>query len=169
MIVSPLRVCVVGLGGGGFHWEAQKIIQFVQRPLELILVFAGPHGGLIYWNSKGSVRACYALSSPSLAGDNLARKCFRLLYNGLQALRIVANEQPDVILAVGTAQAVPFGIAARILGKSLWFLESATRIRQPSRSGYWVYRLRLANRFYFYWNELASHYGSGVSTEVSEE
>jgi hypothetical protein len=58
----PLRVCVVGLGGGGFHWEAQRIIQFVKRPFELILVFSGPSGGLIYWNSKDSVKASYVVS-----------------------------------------------------------------------------------------------------------
>ena len=162
---QPLRVCVIGLGGGGFHWEAQKIIQLVKRPLELILVFAGPKGGLIYWTSKDLIRASYILPSPSLMGDNLPRKCFRLLYNGFQALLIVINEQPDVILAVGSAQAIPFAIAGRILGTPLWFMESLTRISGPSRTGYWIYRLGLAVRFYYYWRDLARHYGGGYSME----
>jgi UDP-N-acetylglucosamine:LPS N-acetylglucosamine transferase len=139
----PLRVCVIGLGGGGFHWEAQRIIQFVKRPLDLILVFSGPKGGLIYWNSKDAVKASYVLRSPSLTGDSLLIKLSRSVKNVWQAFRIISVEQPDIILAIGSAQAIPFGFAARILGKPLWFIESVTRIRMPSRTGHWIFRLGL--------------------------
>lgn len=160
-----LRICVIGLGGGGFHWEVQRIIQFVKRPLELVLVFSGPNGGLIYWNSKDSVKASYALRSPSLTGDSLTVKFLRAVENVWHALRIISVEQPDVVVAVGTAQAIPFGIAARITGKPLWFIESATRIRQPCRTGQWISRFSIAKRLYYYWIDLAGYYPDGICME----
>lgn len=164
----PLRVCVVGLGGGGFHWEAERAIQFVKRPLELVLVFAGPSGGLIYWNSKDSVKASYVLRSPSLTGDGLLVKLIRSVQNFWQALRVITVEQPDIVLAVGTAQALPFGMAARILGKPLWFIESVTRSRMPSRTGHWISRLGLGTQFYYYWNGLERYYPKGSCMEESK-
>jgi hypothetical protein len=163
-----LRVCVVGLGGGGFHWEAQRIVQFVKRPFELILVFSGPSGGLIYWTSKDSVKASYILRSPSLAGDGLLVKLIISLHNVWQALRIISTEQHNIVLAVGTAQAIPFGIAARIMGKPLWFIESVTRVCKPCRAGHWISRLGLGTRFYYYWTDLAGYYPDGICMEESQ-
>lgn len=161
-----LRVCVLGLGGGGFHWEVQRIIKSVKRPLELVLVFAGPNGGIIYWDSKDYVKCTYLVRSPSLSGDQLPGKVLRVAQNCWQAIRIIAREQPDIILAVATAQAIPFGIAARMLRRPLWFAESITRAKRPSRTASWVCRLRLSTRFYYYWKGLDIYIRHGICMEA---
>lgn len=159
---APLRVCVIGLGGGGFHWEAQRIVQAVRRPLELVLVFAGPAGGLVYWDSKDAIKSRHIVRSPSLMGDGLPAKALGLLHNLRLAFAILSAERPAVVLAVGTAQAVPFAIAARALGIPLWFAESITRTRRPSRTATWMDRFRLGTRLYFYWDGLGAYLPGGI-------
>lgn len=160
-----IRVCVIGLGGGGFHWEAQKVIGAVRRPMELVLVYAGPGGGLIYWDNEDQVRSTYVARSPSLTGDRLPDKLLGVIQNVLQACRILLKEHPDVVLAVGTAQAVPFGIAARLLRKRMWFAESITRMKVPSRTARWIVKLGLASRLYFYSTDLAKYFPRGICME----
>lgn len=162
---ARLKVCVIGLGGGGFHWEAQKVIQNVRRPLDLVLVYAGPGGGLMYWHSKDEVVAKYIVRSPALTGDNYPKKAARLLHNLWQAISILAQEKPDVVLSVGTAQAVPFGIAARLLRIRHLFAESVTRARHPSRTARMVHRLGLSSKFYYYWTELEQYFDRGTCME----
>lgn len=154
----PLRVCVLGLGGGGFHMESQRIINGVRRPLELVLVFAGPAGGIRRWESYHPVKSVYLLRSPALIGDRFWHKLYHGVVNLKRAFQILIADQPDVILAVGTAQALPFGLAGRCLGQPLWFVESCTRVHGPSRTGTWLHRLRLATQFFYAWPTLARHY-----------
>jgi len=163
--VPPLRVCVLGLGGGGFHWEVQKIIQQVKRPLELVLVYAGPEGGLIYWNSKDQVRSQYVVRSPSLTGDGFVAKALGSARNVREALRILRIEKPDVVLAAGTAQALPFALAAKLLGTRLWFVESITRALHPCRTCAWMHRFGLGTRLYYYWNSLRPQLPRGICME----
>lgn len=163
---SPvLRVCLLGLGGGGFHWEVERIIRSIKRPLELILIFAGPNGGIIFWKTEHYIKNSYVVRSPTLTGDNWLTSVSGVFVNVYQALRILSREKVDLVLAVGTSQAVPFGIAARILRKPLWFVESFTRVRIPCRTGVLVSQLRLATRNYYYWPELARHYTKGICIE----
>lgn len=166
MSARPLKVCVLGLGGGGFHWEAQRILRAVSRPIEVVLVFSGPGGGLKYWQAEETkVVASYVVRSPSLSGDGPVRKLAGTLANVWQALRILRRERPDVVIAVGTAQAVPFGVAARLTGRPLWFVESVTRMQAPSRTGRLIARYGLAARLYYYSKDLAAFLPAGVCME----
>jgi UDP-N-acetylglucosamine:LPS N-acetylglucosamine transferase len=161
----PLRVCVIGLGGGGFHWEAQKIVQAVRRPLELVLVYAGPKGGLIYWESKDAIRSRYMVRSPSLTGDGPLARIWILVSNLWHAWRILRKEKPDLVLAAGTAQAVPFAVAARLTGTRLWFVESITRALHPCRTSLLMHRLGLGSRLYYYWSELSAQLPKAICME----
>jgi UDP-N-acetylglucosamine:LPS N-acetylglucosamine transferase len=167
-LTERLRVCVVGLGGGGFHWEAQRIIQAVQRPLELVLVYGGPDGGIVHWDSDDHIASSYIVRSPSLTGDSRWGQLLRTSLNLWHAVRILAKEGPDIVLAVGTAQALPFALAARLLNQPVWYVESVTRVRTPSRTGRWIARLRVAARLYYYSPDLRAYYPSGTCIEHSE-
>ena len=167
--VRALRICVLGLGGGGFHWEAQRIIGAIDRPLELVLIFAGPAGGLRYWTTDDAVVAEHIVRSPSLTGDGAVVKAMRVLGNIVQAVRILRKERPDITLGVGTAQAVPFGIAARILGRELWYAESITRMRMPCRTTMIMRRFKLARRIYFFSKDLKEYIPDGICMEEAEQ
>lgn len=154
----PLRVCVLGLGGGGFHYECQQILNSVCRPLELVLVFSGPGGGVRRWESPHVVRSMYHLRSPSLMGDNILATLYYGCVNVVRALQILIAEQPDLVFAVGSAQAVPFGLAGKLLQRPLWFVESVTRVHNPSRTAIWVHRFWLGSRFFYFWPDLGRYY-----------
>jgi UDP-N-acetylglucosamine:LPS N-acetylglucosamine transferase len=161
----PLRVCLLGLGGGGFHLEILKLVQHTERPLELILIFAGPAGGIINWGTEDVIRSSYVVRSPSLTGDSTAARVARFAGNLWLALRILLAERPDLILAVGTAQAVPFAFSGKLVGTPLWFVESCTRVHAPSRTGRIIAKLRLSERIYYFWPELARHFKRGICTQ----
>lgn len=70
------------------------------------------------------------------------------------ALRLVRQHKPDVILSTGAGLAVPFFIVGRLFGVRLVYLESLTRIHEPSLSGKLVYPL--SDRFFVQWAEAAT-------------
>jgi len=78
-----------------------------------------------------------------------------------EALRILMRERPDVILSTGAGPVVPFALVARLLLPTrILFIETATRISQPSMTGrimYW-----LAHRFYYQWRSLEPHFRRGT-------
>jgi beta-1,4-N-acetylglucosaminyltransferase len=90
-----------------------------------------------------------------------------LLRNLLGAVRLLRVVRPRVVLTTGAGVAVPFAWVGRLLGARVVYVESLTRIEQPSLS------LRIiapvANRIYAQWPELqeavpkARYLGSVVS------
>lgn len=79
-----------------------------------------------------------------------------LLRNLALAWRLLRRERPDVVISTGAGVAVPFLILARVLGIRSVYLESITRIRELSLSGYLVYPF--VDRFLVQWQELAERY-----------
>jgi UDP-N-acetylglucosamine:LPS N-acetylglucosamine transferase len=79
-----------------------------------------------------------------------------LLRNLALAWRLLRRERPDVVISTGAGVAVPFLILARVLGIRSVYLESITRIRELSLSGYLVYPF--VDRFLVQWQELAKRY-----------
>jgi UDP-N-acetylglucosamine:LPS N-acetylglucosamine transferase len=83
-----------------------------------------------------------------------ARNPILLIAATLQAARIVIVERPFLILSTGAGIAVPFFLLARITRTPSVYVESYTRIDQPSRSGR-ICR-RLAGRYFVQHRELAN-------------
>lgn len=57
------------------------------------------------------------------------------------ARRLVRDEAPDVVISAGAAIAVPFAIAARSYRTPFHYVESATRLDGPSRTGKMITRI----------------------------
>lgn len=73
-------------------------------------------------------------------------------------LRILRQESPEVILSTGSQVAIPFFLAARVLGIHTIFVESVCRTETLSVTGRITYYL--ADEFYVQWPELAEKLGS---------
>lgn len=155
-----LRVCVLGAGGGGFQYQTEQILRQVPRVLDLVVVLghADARAGRL---PRHRVVSTYVVRSPALWRDSMARRWGLFLLNVVQAVRILRAERPALILAVATGQALPFALVGRMLGIPLWFTESLTRVRTPSRTGRWLSRLGLCGRFFYYWPELSPFYPKG--------
>ena len=155
--VRPLRrVCVLGLGGGGFHFAAERLIAQMPETLEFVLVYSIDTQTRANWPRAGIPHRAFVVRSPALLQDPWSRRFRSLVAACWRALAILVATRPDCVLAVGTAQAVPFGIAARLTGTPLVFIESLTRVDRPSRTGQILAALRLPALHYVQWPRLAS-------------
>ncbi len=85
-----------------------------------------------------------------------ARNPITTLLDFFSALKILKNENPDVIISTGADVAVPVCYAAKILWKKIIFIESFCRPYQPSISGRLVYPI--ADLFIIQWKALQKFY-----------
>ena len=85
-----------------------------------------------------------------------AERTWRVLVNVWEAMQIVRRERPDLIMSAGAGIAVSFGLAGKLLGVPMLFVETCARVHKPSLSGRLVYRL--ADRFFYQWPELERYY-----------
>lgn len=89
------------------------------------------------------------------------------LLNLLTAVRLLRAARPKVVLTTGAGVAVPFAWVGRLLGARIVYVESLTRIEQPSLSCRLI--APVASRIYAQWPELseavprARYLGSVVS------
>lgn len=146
---------MLGLGGGGFHLEMERLLARMSGNLELVLVYTIESQTTGNWNSPFPVHRVFVVRSPALYQDSRWKQAWAMLTGVWRALWILLACQPDCIIALGTAQVVPFGLISRLLGIPLLFVESITRVQRPSLTGKLVSRLRLATRHYVQWENLA--------------
>jgi len=75
-----------------------------------------------------------------------------LLRNLILAVRLVARHRPSAIVSTGAGVAVPFCYVGRLFGAKIVYIESFSRITEPSLSGRLVHPI--AHRFFVQWPEL---------------
>jgi beta-1,4-N-acetylglucosaminyltransferase len=106
-------------------------------------------------SDRGDTRSMLAGEDVIWAHWPTIRNLKNLARNLLLALRVVPSVRPKVMLTTGAATAVPFAWAARLMGVRVIYVESVTRISDPSLS------LRLiapvASRIYVQWPELQAN------------
>ena len=102
---------------------------------------------------KSDARSLLAGERVVYAHGPTNRNVPNLLRNLLLAVRLVRRTRPRVVVSTGAGLAVPFAWIGRVFGARVVYVESITRIDQPSLS------LRLirpvATRTYAQWPDLA--------------
>jgi UDP-N-acetylglucosamine:LPS N-acetylglucosamine transferase len=82
----------------------------------------------------------------------------RNIKNALRNLRlsvaVIRRYRPDVLLSTGGGVSVPLFIIGKMAGARLVYVESITRVHEPSLSGKLVYPL--VDRFFVQWPEAAT-------------
>jgi beta-1,4-N-acetylglucosaminyltransferase len=82
------------------------------------------------------------------------RSITNLLRNLWLSVAVMRRHRPDVLLSTGGGVTVPLFIIGKLLGARLVYVESLTRVDEPSRSGKLVYPL--VDRFFVQWPEAAT-------------
>jgi len=85
------------------------------------------------------------------------RNIIKLFLLILISIRIFFKEKPDVIITTGAQVAVPISIIGKIFGKKLIFIETSSRITEPSLTGKILYPF--ADLFIVQWKSLLKKYG----------
>ena len=90
-----------------------------------------------------------------------AERNWLVLVNFWEAWKVLRQYKPDVILSTGAGPVVPFAFLARLFFRKtkIIFLETITRIDEPSMTGKIMYKL--AHDFYYQWEELAKYFPKG--------
>jgi len=93
-------------------------------------------------------------------GKQEAREFLPALTNFARALAILRQSRPDMLVSTGSSLAVPFILAAKLLGVRTLFVESISRVSELSMSGRLIYNL--ADEFYVQWPECAQRHTRAV-------
>jgi UDP-N-acetylglucosamine transferase subunit ALG13 len=88
---------------------------------------------------------------------NFSNKPYALSAYPTRILSILAKEKPSLVLSDGAEIAIPFLYFAKLIGCRVAFIETYTRINQPTVTGRLIYPM--ADLFLVFWPELLSRYG----------
>jgi beta-1,4-N-acetylglucosaminyltransferase len=88
---------------------------------------------------------------------NIGTNPLRLLAALFWAWKVLRIERPKVIISTGAEIALPFFYLGKLFGARLIFIESWTRVDQPTRTGRLVYPI--TDLFLVQWPELLDRYG----------
>ena len=158
---------LVALCGGGWHRETLRILERIP-PGEFRFAYAygycsGVHGAArLPMPHAGPCFPIHYLGPTQKRWSRFFLNPLRLAASFVEAWRLVRKLRPAAVFALGTATAVPLFFAARCHGAACVFVESLTRVEALSLTGRIVKRLRLADRLYVQWEELASRASGSV-------
>ncbi len=145
---------LVTLTGGGFLWEAKSLIRALKRDFDLHYVTtrdAVPKDPGEY--GEHEIQVVQRISNIAKHGPpTIARN---LLRNLVDSRRVIRTVDPDAVLCVGSSIAVGLCVWARLRGKKTVFVESITRVSTLSATARILSGLRLCDRLYVQWPELA--------------
>ncbi len=150
---------MITLGGGGFLLEAQNLIRTLGLGYEYCYVTGED---CVVPNDLTNARV-YLMRPFALFGrPHLWQRVPAFVTALVQAYRSISDSKPDCVICVGTAMAVPLGIASRFLGVHCVFVESIARFRRPSITARLMLRLGLADRLYVQWPDSVELYPGGL-------
>ncbi|MFQ6055839.1 MAG: PssD/Cps14F family polysaccharide biosynthesis glycosyltransferase [Methanosarcinales archaeon] len=86
------------------------------------------------------------------------RNPFSLILNFLQSFLIFFLENPDIIITTGGGIAISMCYLGKMFGKKVVFIESLSRVENPSLTGRFLYPI--ADLFLVQWKHLLKKYGS---------
>jgi beta-1,4-N-acetylglucosaminyltransferase len=89
--------------------------------------------------------------------ENIGKNVWRMAKAFVQAVVILLQERPDIILSTGSEIAIPFLWLGKVVGAKTVYVESWCRIRTRSGTGPLVYPV--ADLFLVQWCELLRAYG----------
>jgi beta-1,4-N-acetylglucosaminyltransferase len=88
---------------------------------------------------------------------NLGKNPIRFLLSVPVVFNLLLREKPDLIVSTGSEIAIPVFYIARLLGIRTMFIESLSRVKEPSVTGKLVYPI--SSVFLVQWKSLLNIYG----------
>ncbi|WP_306533875.1 hypothetical protein [Geobacter sp.] len=152
---------IVTLTGGGFLWEAKALINglgegyeyhYVTTPDALVTSGDGMPHGEVHLISRVT----------SMSDNSLAKRMKNLVISIRDSYRVIKTVKPDAVICIGSSIAVPLCFWAKVFGKKAVFVESITRVTNPSFTGKILSTLGLCDRFYVQWPEAEKLYRGAV-------
>jgi UDP-N-acetylglucosamine:LPS N-acetylglucosamine transferase len=97
--------------------------------------------------------------------DNIGSNFIKMLLNIPNFLSILFKEKPDIFISTGAEIAVPFFYLAKLFNIYTIYIESYSRVLEPSMTGMLVYPV--SDIFLVQWEYLLKKYGNKARYEGS--
>lgn len=94
---------------------------------------------------------------------NIGKNPIRFLFSVPKIMKILVKEKPDLIISTGAEIAIPVFYIAKLLRIKTVFIESWSRVNEPSLTGKIVYPV--SDLFLVQWRQLLRKYGKKAKYE----
>lgn len=142
-----MKICIA-CSTGGHLLQLFQLSQIYSRYNHFFLTFKRPMSANLAKKEK-----VFFVRDPG-------KNPFNLLINIFQSLLIFIKHRPDIIISTGAGVAVPICYFAKLSRKKVIFIESFSRVKDPSLSGTLVHPI--ADLFIVQWRPLLKHYKKAV-------
>lgn len=85
---------------------------------------------------------------------------WKLMLNLWEAFQVLRKERPDVIVSAGAGPAIPFALVGKLFGARIVFMETITRIDNPSLTGRLM--AHVADDFFYQWEALRRYFPRAI-------
>lgn len=83
---------------------------------------------------------------------------FKHFKNVFVALSIIRRIKPKAVFSTGGPICIPFAIAAKVLGIKFVYLDTLSRVVEPSNTARFLYKYRLATEMFCQWETVSKQY-----------
>jgi len=87
---------------------------------------------------------------------------FKFIINFVKSFFIFLKEKPDVIISTGVLSTIPMFFIGHIFKKKNIYIESIANVYRPTKTGRFIYKMGLADRFYVQWESLLKYYPTAI-------
>jgi len=139
-----MKICLIASAGG--HLTQLLQLEDLWRNYEYFIVTEKKD----ITKGLGKGRKVYFVEEPN-------RRSIGFLKNLYQSSKIFKKEDPDIIVSTGAGTAFAMLLIAKLHGKKVVFIESLSRVENPSITGRFVYFI--SDLFLVQWRGLLKKYG----------
>lgn len=87
---------------------------------------------------------------------------FKMIAIFFKSLYIFMKEKPDVIISTGVLSAIPMMWIGHKFHKKVIYIESFAKIKSPTKTGMFIYKHNIADRFYVQWESMLEFYPNAI-------
>jgi UDP-N-acetylglucosamine:LPS N-acetylglucosamine transferase len=139
-----MKICLVGSAGG--HLTQLLELEDVWKKYDSFYVTYKRESS----KNLSQIRKTYFVKDP-------IRNPLYLFLTFLQSLYILLMENPDIIITTGAGVAISITLLGKFFGKKIVFIESLSRVENPSITGKILYHI--SDLFLVQWKSLLKKYG----------
>lgn len=161
------RKIAVLLAGGGFWGELSSLLPNISESRELITII--PDQSLTLRKIVKSSKYYKVSALVPNRNTGLKLNIIMILKIILTELIIIIKEKPVAVVGLGSNDCLPLAIASKLSRTPFVFIESVTRVDDISKTGKFIYKYRLASRFYVQWERLTKNYPRAVYRGITND
>lgn len=145
------KICLISSSGG--HFEQLKNLKSLEKKNDVFIITEKT----LY--NKNNKDINYFI--PQVNRKELF-VFFKLVYIFIKSFYILIKEKPNIIISTGVLASIPMILIGKILNKKIIYIESFAKINSPTKTGSFIYKYNIADRFYVQWESMLEYYPKAI-------